>query len=142
VSLRIEGQWQQIEGRTFGGCLLFPTCPSPPESHYRVADATANVVYSGVLAGPVRLYVIGGLGVYNERASGLGADSSTRSLTKFGLNGGVGAQFQLSHFAAFVEARYHNIFGAHAFGDPAASTTGRAHFNSSRSTSASCFGCA
>jgi hypothetical protein len=58
-------------------------------------------------------YLIGGVGVYNERAScdncaGSGVTVSN-SQTKFGLNGGVGVSFPLSGFSSMLEARFHYV---------------------------------
>jgi Outer membrane protein beta-barrel domain len=47
-------------------------------------------------------YVIGGAGIY----------SGNRSFgTHFGINGGGGVTFKLAGFDAFVEGRFHNVFG-------------------------------
>lgn len=69
-------------------------------------------------ASPTKLYVIGGLGEYGLGGTvetNVGSASASREW-KFGLNGGVGAQFGLSGFATFVEARFHTVFtsGSHA----------------------------
>lgn len=47
-------------------------------------------------------YVIGGAGIY----------SGNRNFgTHFGINGGGGVTFKLAGFDAFVEGRFHNVFG-------------------------------
>lgn len=72
----------------------------------RIIGANANVVYAfpGLA---VRPYVIGGAGMYNMKATGDGIESE--SVTEFGLNGGLGAQFSLSGFKTFAEARLHHV---------------------------------
>lgn len=115
VSFRIDGQWHQMNGKnvnTLGGSSQFPD--------FRIIDGTANVVYTFGAAMPTKFYVIGGIGAYNERAHDPIADVSASS-TKFGLNAGVGFKFQLTGFATFIEARYHNVIHGSVIGD--ASTT-------------------
>jgi opacity protein-like surface antigen len=115
VSFRLDGQWQQIRGHYFGGALLCVGCPSFSEgTDYRVLDATANVVYSVAIAAPTKLYVIGGMGVYNQRATDISSDVRVNR-TRFGINGGAGVSFQLFHVATFVEARYHDIIRGGSF---------------------------
>ena len=49
--------------------------------------------------------VIGGVGMYNSKASIDGAEGST----DFGFNIGAGFNIPLTGFGAYVEARYHHI---------------------------------
>lgn len=124
VSFRLDGQWAQLNGREFGGALLcFGCVGSSSRTDYRVLNSTANIVYGGTLSGPTRLYLIGGVGVYNERGTKFLTTtnnmsdvhtSQEESVTRFGLNGGAGARFQIANHAAFIEARYHNLFGRRA----------------------------
>jgi opacity protein-like surface antigen len=115
VSFRVEGQWHQLNGQpgnTEGG---FTT-------DFRVIDGTANAVYTFGAALPTKFYVIGGLGAYNVRANVRDPDITTSGTTsasawKFGLNAGVGVKFQLTGFATFIEARYHNIIHGTEIGD-------------------------
>ncbi len=89
-------------------------------------NSTANIVYGGTLSGPARLYLIGGVGVYNERGTKFQSasygltnvhTSQQESVTRFGVNGGAGAKFQLASHAGFIEARYHNLFGRRALNE-------------------------
>ncbi|MEP6689953.1 MAG: outer membrane beta-barrel protein [Gemmatimonadaceae bacterium] len=89
----------------------------------KIINGTANAVYmfSHDPAQSMHPYIIGGLGIYNLRASSScsgtyctdGTTDSGGSSTKFGVNGGGGVEFPLSGFAAFVEARYHHVFSAY-----------------------------
>jgi opacity protein-like surface antigen len=106
VSFRIDGQWQQLDHKS--GVI--------DATNIRIIDGTANVVYTFGAALPTKFYLIGGLGVYNERAKSQDVDVS-QSATKFGLNAGVGFKFQLTGFATFVEARYHNVIHGTEIGD-------------------------
>ncbi len=71
----------------------------------KIMSANANLVYALPGVG-IRPYLIGGGGVY-----GLKSDiNGSNTITKFGLNGGIGASFPLSGFNTFVEARLHHVF--------------------------------
>ena len=71
----------------------------------KISSANANLVYALPGTG-IRPYLIGGAGIY-----GLKSDfSGSSTITKLGLNGGIGASFPLSGFNTFVEARYHHVF--------------------------------
>ena len=105
VSFRIDGQWQQLQHKD----VEFP-------ADLRIIDGTANVVYTFGAALPTKFYLIGGVGAYNERFKDPASDVSV-SGTKFGLNAGVGFKFQLTGFATFIEARYHNVIHGSDVGD-------------------------
>jgi hypothetical protein len=75
------------------------------DGNYRILGATANAVYAFPGVSAARPYLIGGLGVYNSKASG--ADESS---TKFGANAGAGFDFGLGSAKLFAEARFHAIF--------------------------------
>ena len=105
VSFRVDGQWQQLQHKD----VEFP-------ADLRIIDGTANVVYTFGAALPTKFYLIGGVGVYNERFKDPASDVSV-SGTKFGLNAGVGFKFQLTGFATFIEARYHNVIHGSDVGD-------------------------
>jgi len=115
VSFRVDGQWQQMNGKDIiinevgGGTSSYP--------NVRIIDGTANVVYTFGAALPTKFYLIGGAGVYNVRFSDPDDSDVHASGTKFGLNAGVGFKFQLTGFATFIEARYHNVFKGSAVGN-------------------------
>jgi Outer membrane protein beta-barrel domain len=106
VSFRVDGQWQQMNGKDLAS--LGGAGGSSQQANLRIIDGTANVVYTFGAALPTKFYLIGGVGVYNERFSDPNSDVHADG-TKFGLNGGVGFKFQLTGFATFIEARYHNV---------------------------------
>jgi hypothetical protein len=114
VSFRIDGQWQQLGHKTYTVTEAGAATASFP--NLRIIDGTANVVYTFGAALPTKFYLIGGAGVYNERFTDPNSDLSV-SGTKFGLNGGVGFKFQLTGFATFIEARYHNVIHGTSVGD-------------------------
>lgn len=116
LRFRFDGQWQQVKGRRYGGSLDCVICHGVIEgTDFRVLDATANVVYSVAVSAPTHLYFIGGLGVYNERATDISTDASVNR-TRFGINGGAGVSFHFFHKSTFVEARYHDIVRGGSFG--------------------------
>ena len=53
---------------------------------------------------------LGGVGGYNVKAVGDDAEGAD-SETNFGVNAGAGFDFDLGNLAAFVEGRFHAIFG-------------------------------
>lgn len=78
-----------------------------PFDNVSITSANANLVYNLQGTG-ITPYLIGGAGAYWMKGHGDNFDGDTES--KLGLNGGVGAAFQLSGFNTFIEARYHHIF--------------------------------
>ena len=96
VSFRVDGMWNQLTEKNDTGVGL------------RTLGVNVNALYTlpGVA---IRPYVLGGLGMYNSKATGEGLDD-VESSTDMGINAGVGARFALSGFQTFVEARFHNIF--------------------------------
>ncbi len=65
-----------------------------------------------LLPGPVRPYVVAGVGAFNIRdalQSGTLADS-LRSTTRIGIDGGAGVSFRMGHIAGFVETRIQNVY--------------------------------
>jgi opacity protein-like surface antigen len=74
---------------------------------------TGNVLYRfGMQPGAQMVpYLIGGAGVYNNKATfEVNGESDSDSDTKFGLNGGIGIRIPLAGFTTNIEARYHTVF--------------------------------
>jgi len=116
---RADGQWQQLAGiQPLTGmkltCLGCTSTNQPRAQRYRVLDLTMNVVYNFAPMSPTGFYLIGGVGAYNEGQTD-GASGEDASVTRFGINGGAGVKFRLFNLQPFVEARYHDIVGAHSF---------------------------
>jgi opacity protein-like surface antigen len=75
-------------------------------------NATLSLLYRvpATAGSRFRPYFLGGGGVYNFDLKGDDVGNLDSS-TKFGLEGGIGADFEISpRFAIFVEGRYHNVF--------------------------------
>ena len=77
----------------------------------RLMFATANAVYNFKTAETSRLhpYLIGGVGVYNNKATGDDA-LSDKSTTDLGINAGAGFNIAAGAASLFVEGRFHDIF--------------------------------
>lgn len=97
VGFRIDGAYHDL-GASGGG------------ADFRAISVTGNVVAEapGLV---VRPYLIGGVGLYNTKVSGLDGRNSV------GVNGGLGLRFRLMEFDAFVEGRYHAALDAIGSGD-------------------------
>jgi opacity protein-like surface antigen len=72
-----------------------------------ILSGLANVSY-GFPVGPVKPYIIAGVGAFNMKATVAGA--SGPSETKFGVDGGAGVEFKLGGISAFIEGKVENIF--------------------------------
>ncbi len=68
----------------------------------RVISGTANAVFT-LMTGPVKPYIIGGVGYYDTRLQG------TESTRKFGYNYGAGVKFALTGASLFIEGRVHEV---------------------------------
>jgi hypothetical protein len=102
VGFQIDGMYQR-----FG----FDEVPDDFDANFQIIQGTANVVYTFTTAeeSTFHPYLIGGLGLYNEKATGDDV-GDTESQTDFGVNAGAGFDFQLGSVGLFVEGRFHNIF--------------------------------
>ena len=87
--------------------------PAPGEDeagHSQILGGTAGIKLH-LIPGPVRPFVMAGLGAFNVRqlvnaASG----STTTSLTNFGIDGGAGVEIKIGRIAAFAEGRVQNVY--------------------------------
>ena len=89
---------------------------------YSMVTGTLNGVFGIPLENsPVRPYLTAGVGAYYIKNSPRCVTDSTTctsfirdfgddNTTKFGINGGAGIEFGLGGAAAFLEARFHNVF--------------------------------
>jgi hypothetical protein len=98
IGFRIDGMYNKLAAQDF---VNLPDVT--------ILSANANIVYALPGVG-IRPYLIGGAGVYGLKSDVNTAFTGSSTITKLGLNGGIGASFPLSGFNTFVEARYHYIF--------------------------------
>ena len=103
VGFQIDGMYQR-----FG----FEDAPDEFDGNFQIIQGTANVVYTFTTAeeSTFHPYLIGGVGVYNSKATGDDVVSDESS-TDFGVNAGAGFDFQAGSVGLFVEGRFHNVFG-------------------------------
>ena len=94
VGFRVDGMWNSF---TFKAPLA--------DESFRVMALSANAVLGMPGAVVVKPYAIGGVGMYNSKASVANSESSN----DLGVNIGGGVQFGLAGFSAFGEIRLHNI---------------------------------
>lgn len=73
----------------------------------KILSGLANVSW-GFPVGPVKPYILAGLGVFNLKTEAAG--TSNPSETRFGIDGGAGLEFKLGGISAFIEGRLENIF--------------------------------
>ena len=78
----------------------------------RMMYATGNVVYNFKTAESSRLhpYLIGGLGFYNQKATGDAVPDGVESTTDLGINAGAGFNVAAGSASLFVEGRFHDVF--------------------------------
>jgi hypothetical protein len=100
VGIRIDGMYNSFSDRD-------DLVIARPD--YRIVSGNANLVYALPGVG-IRPYLIGGAGIYGQKPDVSGA----KTISDFGVNGGLGAAFQLSGFTTFIEARFHHIFSDQA----------------------------
>jgi opacity protein-like surface antigen len=82
------------------------------DANTRALGVTGNVVYDfpSSSTSMVRPYLIGGVGLYNSKASvDIGVIEGSTSDTNLGLQVGGGLTFQLSGFSTFAEAKFVNV---------------------------------
>jgi opacity protein-like surface antigen len=61
----------------------------------------------GMPVGPIKPYLLAGLGAFNTKTDVAGA---TTSQTRLGIDGGAGVEFNLGPISGFVEGKLENIF--------------------------------
>jgi hypothetical protein len=96
VGFRVDGMFNQFN---------YKSTVADGES-LRIMSLNANAILSMPGAIVVSPYAIGGVGMYNSKASIAGAESSN----DIGVNIGAGVKFGLAGFDAFGEIRLHNVF--------------------------------
>lgn len=102
LGFQVDGMFQR-----FG----FEDAPDDFDGNLQIIQGTANAVYYFQVSEEtkVRPYLIGGIGLYNSKATGDDVPDS-ESQTDFGINGGAGFDFMAGAVGIFVEGRFHNVF--------------------------------
>ena len=76
----------------------------------QILSGLANLQFSVLPLGPVRPYVVAGLGAYNLKTETEGVTPTSESKTHFGINGGAGVALQLGMINGFIEGRVDNVY--------------------------------
>ena len=76
----------------------------------QIIAGLANLQVSVLPMGPVRPYVIAGLGAYNLKTETEGMLPTSVTDTRFGINGGGGVAFSLGKINGFIEGRVDNVY--------------------------------
>lgn len=99
VGFQIDGNFMQMSFQGGGG-------------RTQVIDGTANLVFTVPTSEETAFkpYIIGGAGIYNLKANPDAVGVPNRSVTKFGINGGVGFDIGRGPAVFFAEGRFHNVF--------------------------------
>jgi opacity protein-like surface antigen len=76
----------------------------------QILAGLANLQMTVLPLGPIRPYIIAGVGAYNVKTKTEGVSPTSLSQTEFGINGGAGVGFHLGKLNGFVEGRVDNVF--------------------------------
>jgi opacity protein-like surface antigen len=98
LQFRADLQYNSFGGKSFTNALN----QAVDGSDTRVVSGSINGVFA-ILPGPVKPYLIGGVGYYDTQLKG------TDATRKLGYNYGAGVKFGLTGASIFVEARMHQI---------------------------------
>jgi opacity protein-like surface antigen len=126
--LRIAGDYQKFD---FKKQPTFSTQPVGGATTATVVEQDAETKVLGGLAnigvdllhGPVRPYVLAGVGAFNVKTEVSGSQSLSESKTHFGIDGGAGLAVNIGRIAAFVEGRVQNVYTERGYIDTKSITT-------------------
>jgi opacity protein-like surface antigen len=94
--------------------------PTGVEGKSSILSGLGNVTL-GISAGPVKPYILAGLGAFNTKTDVTGFPSASQ--TQFGIDGGAGLEFKLGAISGFIEGRLENIFTDQGFSTALGSAT-------------------
>jgi hypothetical protein len=115
-ALRFAASYDQLSLKP---TIANPARPGEDEAgHSKVIGGVGGIKFH-LIPGPVRPYVMAGVGAFNisdltSAASGTAASAST-STTNFGVDGGAGIEIKLGRFSGFVEGRIQNIYSGNLY---------------------------
>lgn len=99
LGIRVDGDYRKFDAKAVGAA----------SGSAEIFDGNANVVI-GLRIIAVKVYALGGPGLYNVKLKAESAGFSTStSDTQFGWNAGVGAALVLGKVSIFAEGRYHEV---------------------------------
>ena len=76
----------------------------------QIFSALANLQFNVLPLGPVRPYVIAGLGAYSLKTETEGISPASVSNVRFGINGGAGVTLHLGMINGYIEGRIDNVY--------------------------------
>lgn len=78
----------------------------------QILSGVAGLSFDLIRIGPVRPYVMAGVGAFNlkETLEGAGAAGGSTTTTNFGIDGGAGIALKLGRLEAFIEGRVQNVY--------------------------------
>ncbi len=99
LGIRVDGDYRHLDAKTIGAV----------SGSAEIIDGNANLVI-GLRIIAVKLYALGGPGLYNVKLKAEGGGVSTSaSSTQFGWNAGAGVAFVVGKVSIFGEGRYHEV---------------------------------
>jgi opacity protein-like surface antigen len=109
-ALRFAFSYDRYKLKQAGG--ITPAAGEDEVGHSQILGGTAGIKLH-LIPGPVRPFVMAGLGAFNvkdviDAASTSG--SVTASKTNFGVDGGGGVEIKLGRLSAFAEAKIQNVY--------------------------------
>ena len=107
-ALRFAFSYDRYKLKQVGG--LTPSAGEDEIGHSQILGGTAGIKLH-LLPGPVRPFVMAGLGAFNVKdvIDAAGA-SASGSKTNFGVDGGGGIEIKLGRLSAFAEAKIQNVY--------------------------------
>jgi hypothetical protein len=114
-ALRFAASYDQLSLKpTFAN----PAKPGEDEAgKSKVIGGVAGIKFH-LIPGPVRPYVMAGVGAFNISdltSAASGTTSGSSSSTNFGIDGGAGIEIKLGRLSGFVEGRIQNIYSGNLY---------------------------
>ena len=104
--LRLNLGYQKLDLKTLLATAQQAAIPSGTTT---ILAGTAGTQIS-LLPGPVRPYLVAGVGGFNVKNTINNASAVSPSQFKFGIDGGAGIAISLGRLSAFIEGRVQNIY--------------------------------
>jgi hypothetical protein len=109
VHPRIDFSFQRFDLKD--AAVAAPAVPGTPVSGNGQVIAGLGNLQLDLLRGPIRPYIVAGVGAYNVKTTVDGAGGGSVSKTKFGVNGGGGLVVKVGKlFSLYAEGRLDNVF--------------------------------
>ena len=126
--LRLAGDYQKfdfkkqptVSTQPVGGATTATVVEQDAET--KVLGGLANIGVD-LLHGPVRPYILAGVGAFNVKTEVSGSQNLSESKTHFGIDGGAGLAVNIGRIAAFVEGRVQNVYTEKGYIDTKTITT-------------------